>query len=605
MDDFCTKQKSDEHASVLDVPGGTVWDLIPGVKNDLYDHQRKGFEFMWENVGGSTSLDELNKSTRAENTGGCVISHAPGTGKTRLAIVFLHSYMKLHPECRPVILAPRGMLLNWGKEFKKWHVDIPFHILNLNEYNGKECIPEKLMIYGRNQWVTRSVKLYSWHKGGSILGVSYGLFEKLAGQNSNCGKNAQFSKLLLEKPDLFVFDEGHTPRNERSKLWKVLENVKSERRIILSGTPFQNNFTELYNTLRLVRPKFAQDIPSKYLSTPFGTSRGHNFYYGSKGYLPEKNQGRENWVSLTNFNSVTDSKLERLRSVLQRFVHVHKGKVLSQLPGLRKCMVVLKPFPEQSDIIQHIESVIKKTTFELEFLVSVTAIHPSLCVEKLSLLNKESVINMEGLKKNRLDPNFGVKTKFVMEVVRMSIKLNEKVLIFSQNIIPLTLVKDQLLSHLNWEDGKQVLEMTGQFKLHLRQKSIDIFNDPTSDARVLLASTRACCEGISLTGASRIVLLDVVWNPSVEKQAISRAYRIGQSKMVYAYNLVADGTREVEKYQRQNEKHVMSKMVFSEKKNSSPSKSNDSEEDGILKQMFANENLVGMFKEVIPETVGE
>ncbi|KAH7840488.1 hypothetical protein Vadar_017577 [Vaccinium darrowii] len=65
--------------------------------------------------------------------------------------------------------------------------------------------------------------------------------------------------------------------------------------------------------------------------------------------------------------------------------------------------------------------------------------------------------------------------------------------------------------------------------------------------RVLLASTGACCEGISLVGASRLVLLDVAWNHLVERQAISLAYRIGQKKVVYIYRLIMSGTTKGEK----------------------------------------------------------
>ena len=77
--------------------------------------------------------------------------------------------------------------------------------------------------------------------------------------------------------------------------------------------------------------------------------------------------------------------------------------------------------------------------------------------------------------------------------------------------------------------------MDGKLDVNQRQISINSLNDPKSDVKVLLASTKACSEGISLIGASRVVLLDVLWNPSVEQQAISRAYRTGQKKFVHVY----------------------------------------------------------------------
>lgn len=106
-----------------------------------------------------------------------------------------------------------------------------------------------------------------------------------------------------------------------------------------------------------------------------------------------------------------------------------------------------------------------------------------------------------------------------------------------------------------------MMYIDGDLSMKQRQSLITSFNDKNGEAKVLLASQRACCEGISLVGASRVVLLDVSWNPSVERQAICRAYRIGQEKMVYVYHLIT--LMEVKKYARQTEKDRISELIFS------------------------------------------
>ena len=108
---------------------GTVWDIIPGIKDSMYPHQREGFEFIWKNIAGGIELEELKKHG-FDGGSGCIISHAPGTGKTRLTIVFLQTYMELNRTCKPVIIAPRSMLLTWEEEFWKGKVGIPFHNMN-------------------------------------------------------------------------------------------------------------------------------------------------------------------------------------------------------------------------------------------------------------------------------------------------------------------------------------------------------------------------------------------------------------------------------------------------------------------------------------------
>lgn len=594
---LCANEETGEEAKLCyNTLNGTVWDLIPGIFSTMYPHQREAMEFMWNNLAGGIDLDSLRSGPPTDVIGGCVVCHAPGTGKTRLAIVFIQTYMKVFPDCRPVIIAPRGMLYTWEEEFKKWNVNIPFHILNTSEYTGKEDSDIRKLVQNekRSEKLTRLVKLCTWDKGNGVLGVSYGLYTKLTLERCKTEEDAKVRKVLLERPGLLVLDEGHTPRNARSYLWKTLGKVKSEKRIILSGTPFQNNFMELYNILCLVRPQFAERFLIK------RPKRGRHRSI-------DPNEGKGIWNSITS--NVTDDNAEEVRAVLKPFVHIHTGNILRTLPGLRECVIILSPSSYQKDVIKKVESIGTGCNFETEYNISLASIHPSL-VAALKLTEEEALlVDKQQLEKYRLNPNEGVKTKFVIEVVRLCEALKEKVLIFSQFIEPLLLIRTHLIKLFQWREGTEILQMDGKILPRYRQASIDIFNDPDSDARVLLASTRACCEGISLTGASRVVLLDVVWNPAVGRQAISRAYRIGQRKFVYTYNLITSGTSEVDKYDRQAEKDHLSKLVFAPetdlnnvRNTLNKAEENQSSElvaqDKILSTMTSHRNLQDMFSKI-------
>ncbi|XP_043697836.1 SNF2 domain-containing protein CLASSY 3-like [Telopea speciosissima] len=553
---------------------GTVWDIIPGLRKRMYPHQCEGFEFMWKNLAGGIELEMLNKSRSSDGVGGCVISHAPGTGKTLLTIVFLMTYMKVYPDCRPVIIAPTSILLTWEEEFKKWKIDIPFHNLNKSEISGKE-IPIVLGLAQRYGSVNqkRMLKLYSWSTQMSILGISYRLFGELVGQGSaKGGKKRQkilldtlskeIRKILLEKPGLLILDEGHTPRNNRTGIWKALSKIETERRIILSGTPFQNNFQELYNILCLVRPKFTDVIPSK---------------------------GK--WSSLTSsIGKNSDDGLQKLRGMLDPFVHVHRGTILKDnLPGLRNWTIYLRPTTLQKQLLDTIKRV--PNTFELEHQLALVSVHPSLLMNIKDPLFGKNDLN------RRLDLNDGVKTRFLMELIQLIKPTKERVLVFSQYIEPLKFLKKQL-SYFGWVEGKEVLQMDGEDNSNQKQSSINRFNDPASDARILLASTKACSEGIHLIGASRVVLLDTVWNPSVEKQAISRAYRLGQKRFVYTYHLITFGTKEEDKYEKQVEKEKISKLVFSSRRMHGEriNVSSRVPDDNILGEMVQNSKLKNIFE---------
>ncbi|CAH8353577.1 unnamed protein product [Eruca vesicaria subsp. sativa] len=556
---------------------GTVWEYIPGIKDNLYPHQQEGFEFMWKNLAGTTKLDEL-KSSVVKESGGCIISHSPGTGKTRLTIVFLQSYLEQFPDSHPVVIAPASLMLTWEEEFKKWNSNIPFYNMNSQELSGQENQSDVSRLKGNrhnrsNKDYVRMVKLCSWRKKKSVLGISYSLYEKLAG-TKGAAKTQKLRKMLLDLPGLLVLDEGHTPRNQNSLIWKLLTKVKTEKRIILSGTPFQNNFKELSNVLCLTRPAYADKI----------SSRLHDL------------------TRLTQEGKYEEIGIVELKDMIAPFVHVHKGNILREsLPGLRGCVVVLNAPFLQEKILTRIDH--PQSTFEIEHKLSSVSLHPSLYLRYKQTKQEQLTIGplvLKNLESLTLDSKEGAKTRFLIDFIRLSETLKEKVLVFSQYLDTLELIRDQLSAVFGWSEGEEILYMHGALQQKFRQRLINNFNKPDSKSKVLLASTGACSEGINLVGASRVVLLDVVWNPSVERQAISRAYRIGQKKVVYTYHLMVKGTTEWDKYCKQNEKHRISEMVFSSTNEKDKLVENEvGSEDKILDEMIRHEKLKDMFGKIL------
>ncbi|KAL2930793.1 SNF2 domain-containing protein CLASSY 4 [Bienertia sinuspersici] len=535
---------------------GTVWDLIPGVKKTLYPHQRDGFEFIWKNIAGGIIIDELAKLTPL-GLGGCIICHAPGTGKTRLATAFLQSFMKQYQKANPLIVVPFSMLRTWEEEFAKWNTDIPFFNLNENELSGKE--DSNILNYAANVKDTktiRSIKLLTWASGKGVLAISYPLLQRLAGETKKSKTDDKVRDILLKKPGVLLLDEGHTPRNDKSNIWRVLSQISTKKRIILSGTPFQNNFEELHNTIALVREEFRAPVLSGY-------------------YLQD------------------DKKIQELRNKIKPFVHIHEGEILKKtLKGLFHSLVILKPSLLQKQCFQLLAG-IKLNPLDFDCLVSTTSVHPSIfCEKKLGFVDRAF---LDELKKHRTDLDAGVKIRFLVELIKLC--KGERVLVFGQFLPPLEFIAGLLKSVFCWTMGRELLYMRGNQNPKERQSTIRHFNDPTSEAQVLLASTKACCEGIHLVGASRVVLLDVVWNPSVERQAISRAYRLGQQKDVFVYHLITSGTLEEDKYKRQATKERISELMFSssEKKGASSRVS----EDRVLEEMILHKNIKNMFEKII------
>ncbi|XP_015081025.1 SNF2 domain-containing protein CLASSY 3-like [Solanum pennellii] len=546
---------------------GTVWDLVPqSAKSTMHPHQRSGFEFMWKNVAGDINLERLRQPL-SDSKGGCIISHPPGTGKTRLTLVFLQSYLKLFPKSRPVIIAPSSLLLNWEAEFQKWEVDIPFHNLNSKDFSLQEdeatvSVFRCLSHAGkRNPHLIRMVKLGSWVKGNSILGISYDLFRILTGDDGD-GYAKPIREILLKYPGLLVLEEGHTARNEQSLVWKALKKVETEKRIVLSGTPFQNNIKELYNTLCVVSPKFAADLEQK-------------------------------WASLSSSIDKNARALEELRDIISPLVHKCSENVKKvSLPGIRDTVIHLKPTDLQKELLRRIPE--NPSSFYEQNMVSLISVHPSLVANRKEFSDLESQLKERGC---RLDPDTGVKMKFVVELIRLCGGLKERVIIFSQLLDPLNLIKEQLSSLFGWTLGREILYMDGKLDVKQRQISINSLNDRKSDVKVLLASIKACSEGISLIGASRVVLLDVLWNPSVEEQAISRAYRNGQTKFVHVYCPVTSKW-EVDKIEQQTRKKYHSDVLLSRNHEAKMDPSCSESEDTILESMFEHEGLRHIFEKL-------
>ncbi|KAL8475859.1 hypothetical protein ACS0TY_028495 [Phlomoides rotata] len=554
---------------------GTVWDLVPGIEKGMFPHQREGFEFIWRNVAGDIVIDNLKQLDAASSSRGCIISHAPGTGKTRLTIAFLQTFLKQYPDCCPVIIAPKGMLLNWESEFSKWNFNVPFHNLNNKDLSGNENEVAvniwKGVGAGMSTDATRILKLYSWTKDGGVLGISYGLFVKLTGEKSKEGHlHAKMKEMLLKCPGLLVLDEGHTPRNDQTLIWKSLTKVSTKRRIILSGTPFQNNMLELFNTLTLVNPEFVRQI-------------------GCEDYFVRKRWMTKRWMTLTrSIDSSRDEGLRKLRAMLDPIVHVHKGTILDDhLPGLRHTIVFLHPTECQKAILEEASSKVKNV-FRRIRLVSMVSVHPSL--KAATETSKTDEVEQ--------DVDAGVKMKFLLKLVWLADALGERVLIFSQFLDPLTFIMKQIECHLSWREGREVLYMDGQLDDKQRQDSISSFNNSKSEAKVLLASQRACSEGINLVGASRVVLLDTVWNPSMEKQAVSRAYRLGQKKIVHVYRLFTSGV-EVRQFAQQIKKVKISEVIFSGGDGQPCRAKKSSSEDKLMEAMLDLQGFNAIFEKVI------
>ncbi|GAV83780.1 SNF2_N domain-containing protein/Helicase_C domain-containing protein [Cephalotus follicularis] len=596
LDLVCNQSSSETPLSEIN---DNVWALIPELRTKLHAHQKKAFEFLWHNIAGS--LDPALMEEASKHTGGCAISHSPGAGKTFLIIAFLVSYLKLFPGKRPLVLAPKTTLYTWYKEFIKWEIPIPVHLIHGRRTyrvfrQNQARIPG---VQKPSQDVMHVIdcleKIHKWHAQPSVLVMGYTSFLTLIREDSKFAHRKYMAKVLRESPGILILDEGHNPRSTKSRLRKALMKVETDLRVLLSGTLFQNNFCEYFNTLCLARPKFIyevlKELDPKFKRKKKGAqkarhlleSRARKFFIDTIAKKIDSDIGEERMQGLN-----------MLRNITNGFIDVYEIGNSDGLPGLQIYTLLMNPTDIQHEVLLKLHKIMASYhgyPLELELLITLASIHPSL-VKTSNCVNKFfSRGELEELEKHKFNSRKGSKVMFVLNLVYRVIK-KEKVLIFCHNIAPITLFVELFESVFRWQKGREILVLTGEQELFERGRIMDRFEEPEGASRILLASITACAEGISLTAASRVILLDSEWNPSKTKQAIARAFRPGQQKVVYVYQLLAANTLETGKYNRTTWKEWVSDMIFSDAFVEDPSRwQAEKIEDDILREMVEEDRV--------------
>ncbi|CAN4112408.1 unnamed protein product [Withania somnifera] len=506
----------------------------PRHKKQMKSHQIEGFNFLVSNL--------------LRDKGGCIMAHAPGSGKTFMIISFLQSFMANNDRARPLVVLPKGILTTWKKEFLRWQVDeIPLY----DFYSVKAD--------NRSQQLE---VLKQWSQERSVLFLGYKQFSTIVCDNVGSTTAAACQEILLKCPSILILDEGHTPRNQDTDVLTSLEKVQTRLKVVLSGTLYQNHVKEVFNILNLVRPKFlkletSRSVKRTILSKVASSNR--------RNLLKKSNDN--DFYELVEHTLLKDDNFSRkstvilgLRQLTEKVLHYYKGDFLEELPGLVDYTVLLKLHPKQKSEVAELKKLGGK--FKISSEGSAVYVHPKLKSLSRNHSAKDRVDeeNINKLLEN-LELREGVKAKFYLNMLQLCESKGEKMLVFSQYLLPLKFLERLTVMTKGYILGKEIFMITGDCDTDSREFSMERFNTSV-DARVFFGSIKACGEGISLVGASRIIILDVHLNPSVTRQAIGRAFRPGQERKVYTYRLVASESPEEEDHATCFRKESIAKLWF-------------------------------------------
>uniref|UniRef100_A0A182P656 Transcriptional regulator ATRX n=1 Tax=Anopheles epiroticus TaxID=199890 RepID=A0A182P656_9DIPT len=586
----------------------------PEIVKLLKPHQIEGIKFMYDNTYGS--VDALAKHSGS----GCILAHCMGLGKTLQMISLLHTVMR-YPQLmtnRVLVICPKSTVMNWKEEIIRWQGTIK------TGYQMKVyCFPdvctqsEKISVLKR--WY------YCKSPNCGVMLIGYEAFRSLINYERRKGSVGMSSaKLALIKEyllnpgaDLVICDEGHQIKNKRSAISEAVSKIKTRRRIMLTGTPIQNNLREYYCMVNFIKPSFLGSDKefSNLYANPIKNGQCkdsdqqaikimkqrsyvlHNklskFVQRKeaavlKEFLPEKFE----YVLFVPLTPVQEKMYEVFlqmndytnNDVAGETGRTKKFKLIADYTSLRKIWThpkVLEKAWESANMEKNRRDAARKTATPDSDDESPDD-HNDITSGKLSVTNDWWRQYLQTADLESLYPSN--KLWILFEILKFCNERGEKVLIFTAFVSVLNMVEHFMakIHHQDenpqqsdayaysafkgpWEPGKDYYRLDGKTPKSFRHKMITSFNDPQNTrTKCFLISAKAGGQGINLTGANRVIILDTSWNPSNDQQNIFRIFRLGQKRKCYVYRLIAAGTMEEKVYSRSVTKQALSFRVVDE-----------------------------------------
>ncbi|GAM35474.1 DNA-dependent ATPase [Talaromyces pinophilus] len=488
-------------------------------------HQREGVKFLYECVMG----------LRDYNGEGAILADEMGLGKTLQTITLLWTLLKQNPvyEASPVIkkaliVCPVTLINNWRKEFRKWLG---------NERIGVFVFDDK----------RKKLTDFTMGKAYNVMIVGY---EKL--------RTVQEGLLKGHGVDIVIADEGHRLKTVQNKSGQAIQALNTAKRIILSGTPIQNDLSEFFAAVDLVNPGI------------LGTYR--NFMKEFEGPIVRSQQPEATMRDIEK----GEARGEELRELTSMFLLRRTADILSKyLPPKTEYVILCNPTSVQASIYRHVlgSPIFQSALGNTEGAFSLLTILKKLCNSPSLLTTKAGDeppnATMEALLstltpslRRQFSPSSSGKIRVLDQLLHnLQTTTSEKIVLVSNYTSTLN-----LLSLLLTSLSLPFLRLDGSTPSAKRQSLVDDFNRaPANKCFAFLLSAKAGGTGLNLTGASRLVLFDVDWNPATDLQAMARIHRDGQKRHCYIYRIMLKGALEEKIWQRQVTKIGLADSVMESK----------------------------------------
>ncbi|KAB1206350.1 hypothetical protein CJ030_MR7G018880 [Morella rubra] len=504
--------------------------------------------------------------------GGAILADEMGLGKTIQAITYLTLLKHLNHDPGPhLIVCPASVLENWERELKKW------------------CPSFSVLQYHGAARSTYSKELSSLAKAGlpspfNVLLVCYSLFERHSAQQKDDRKI-----LKRWRWSCVLMDEAHALKDKNSYRWKNLMSVarNANQRLMLTGTPLQNDLHELWSLLEFMLPDLfaTEDVDLKKLlnaddldligriKSILGPFILRRLKSDVMQQLVPKIQRVEYVVMERQQEDAYREAIEEYRAAsrarIAKASDIQKTNIFGVLPQRQ----VSNYFVQFRKIANH-PLLIRRIYSDQDVVRFARKLHPmgafgSECtldrvIAELKKYNDFSIhqlllhYNVTDTKGVLTDKHvmLSAKCRALAEFLPSLYQGGHRVLIFSQ--------WTSMLDILEWTldvIGVTYKRLDGSTQVTERQTIVDTFNNDSSIFACLL-STRAGGQGLNLTGADTVIIHDMDFNPQIDRQAEDRCHRIGQTKPVTIHRLVTKGTVDENVYEIAKRKLVLDAAVL-------------------------------------------
>ncbi|XP_059143417.1 DNA excision repair protein ERCC-6-like [Physella acuta] len=544
MKAFLADQECDDENDSQMKSLGQGFMLHARLHEKIYSHQKEGILWLW-------SLYLLGK--------GGILADDMGLGKTIQVIAFLAGMFDMNKIKTVMIVVPLSVMPNWLNEFNKWTPGI--NVVQFHGGSKKE----------------RERALAKVRTRGGVLMTTYGLV--ITTKETFSERHGQ--EFIW---DYVILDEGHKIKNP-TKTSKSVHQIPARHRIILTGTPVQNNLKELWSLFDYVHQGSLLGTVRTFkmeFETPIIRARERD------ATAVEKKLGQEMAETLKGI--IKPYFLRRTKAEVQDARDSNTDPSCLKMPNMtRKNDLVLwlhltetqQKIYQDFTSLDHVKELLMTKKSPLVALTVLKKIcdHPRLLSSRACLqlgldgedFDEEELENPESYEcaATKLDKisddiliNESGKMQILVELLDTFKSEGRQTLVFSQSRKLLNIIQKVITNR-----GHKVARLDGTItQLTERDEIVKKFQrDPSYS--VFLLTIQVGGVGLTITAADRVIIYDPNWNPATDAQAVDRVYRIGQQKNVVVYRLITCGTVEEKIYRRQVFKDSITRQTTGNSKN--------------------------------------